>query len=334
MEPYAGTFTTRVVIQDKFLIDDAHYEQLESRSSAPSILSPLRKSPERRKVKGESKVEVSRKDIVSTVGKLKTETKSNNSPSAWFNKDSNESLIIKDGIFLGMAAVRVQPRPEVQNFIDILYNAGIRFVHFSPDNYRKSKTLAAKMGLETGWNCAISLKSKNEKCMLSHDMSTWDAKARLPHGIDAIRRHLDETDNVPLLVSLFTDSTPESAKEMIKIMQENGEIVAAVGSAMCLPNLSQFLAADIGIAVHPVLPPQHAKLAPSKADISFGAALNALPCNVHIRSTTNLRALVVGIHEGRRLMYNTGNVLTFMAFIHILVCCLLLIYQFSNLPFM
>ena len=48
-----------------------------------------------------------------------------NLPSAWLNKDLNESKVIKEGIFLGIAALRKQPiRPEVQKFIDILYYAG------------------------------------------------------------------------------------------------------------------------------------------------------------------------------------------------------------------
>ena len=32
--------------------------------------------------------------------------------------------------------------------------------------------------------------------------------ARLPHGVESIRKHLQTVDNVPLLVSLYTDATP------------------------------------------------------------------------------------------------------------------------------
>jgi len=35
-------------------------------------------------------------------------------------------------------------------------------------------------------------------------------QARLPKGIRNIRPHIDDVDNVPLLVSLFTDCTPDS----------------------------------------------------------------------------------------------------------------------------
>ena len=54
-------------------------------------------------------------------------------------------------------------------------------------------------------------------------------QARLPHGIAAIRDHIESVDNVPLLVSLFTDATPATTKDMLKIYQENDECTLAVG---------------------------------------------------------------------------------------------------------
>jgi len=44
---------------------------------------------------------------------------------------------------------------------------------------------------------------------------TWDKKAKLPHGVQEVKTHLDEVDNVPLLVSLFTDVTCETSKAMV-----------------------------------------------------------------------------------------------------------------------
>ena len=43
--------------------------------------------------------------------------------------------------------------------------------------------------------------------------------------------HLEQMDNVPLLVSLFTDCTPDTTKEMVGIMQDYGEVVVCAGSA-------------------------------------------------------------------------------------------------------
>lgn len=74
-------------------------------------------------------------------------------------------------------------------------------------------------------------------------------KARLPHGIDSIRQHLEEVDNVPLLVSLYTDATPNTCRETISIMQENGESVAAVGSSLFAPNGDVMAQSDLAIAV-------------------------------------------------------------------------------------
>lgn len=73
-----------------------------------------------------------------------------------------------------------------------------------------------------------------------YDMSN---RAQLPRGIENIRQgwsqkhficqfrhllclrpHLETMDNVPLLVSLFTDCTPTATTEMVKIMQDYGEV--------------------------------------------------------------------------------------------------------------
>lgn len=62
-----------------------------------------------------------------------------------------------------------------------------------------------------------------------HDAICGLWQARLPHGIVSIRDHIEKVDNVPLLVSLFTDATPQTTKDMIGIYQEYHESVLAVG---------------------------------------------------------------------------------------------------------
>ncbi|CAJ0565401.1 unnamed protein product, partial [Mesorhabditis spiculigera] len=64
--------------------------------------------------------------------------------------------------------------------------------------------------------------------------------------------HLEEIDNVPLQVGLFTDSTPGATKEMIAIMQEYGEFVLAVGSSLNVANGSIFGQANVSICVEPL----------------------------------------------------------------------------------
>ena len=48
----------------------------------------------------------------------------------------------------------------------------------------------------------------NEPSVLMKYMYVCMYAARLPHGVKAIRKHLQTVDNVPLLVSLYTDATP------------------------------------------------------------------------------------------------------------------------------
>ena len=87
---------------------------------------------------------------------------------------------------------------------------------------RRSQKVAEKIGLETDWNCAISLRAlASDAAADPHRFiskyADWDVKAKLPHGITAIKQHLKEVDNVPLLVSLFTDATPTTITEMVRV---------------------------------------------------------------------------------------------------------------------
>ena len=86
---------------------------------------------------------------------------------------------------------------------------GVRYVYYSPYNYNHSRKLAARMGLETGWNTAVSLADEHDgRCgppiFSVDDKLQWEAFAQLPHGIAQIRERLVTQDNIPLLVHLFT----------------------------------------------------------------------------------------------------------------------------------
>ena len=79
-------------------------------------------------------------------------------------------------------------------------------------------------------------------------------RAKLPRGVVNVRPHLEKVDNVPLLVSLFTDCTPETSTEMMEIMREYGECVCCIGSCANFFNYRQFSTADIALAVEPMYP--------------------------------------------------------------------------------
>uniref|UniRef100_A0A336MG02 CSON001119 protein n=1 Tax=Culicoides sonorensis TaxID=179676 RepID=A0A336MG02_CULSO len=86
---------------------------------------------------------------------------------------------------------------------------------------------------------------------INFDMSN---RAKLPRGIENIRPHLENVDNVPLLVSLFTDCSAEATREMLSIMQQYGEIVVCLGSSASNANCEIFLTADCSIAIEPLYP--------------------------------------------------------------------------------
>ncbi|TDH70908.1 hypothetical protein CCR75_002927 [Bremia lactucae] len=261
-------------------------------------------------------------------------------------KDSMLWRIQDDQIFLGMVATGVQPKQETPDFIEDLNACGIRFVYFSPRNMRRSKLLAEKMGIETDWNCAISLRPLESDGPDPHRMtskySDWDVKARLPHGVEAIKRHLTEVDNVPLLVSLYTDSTPDTISEMISIFQENDEVVMGIGSSIKECNAPLFSKADLAVALQGGIHAFFNKKIPqgkelpvfSDDDIQFSNILNTLSCafrlkcasdearnqqseldnnnNATVDGTASVAHLIELIRLGRRMLTNFYQMNTFI----------------------
>ncbi len=133
---------------------------------------------------------------------------------------STEWSMLQNQIFLGMLGSLVIPRSETQGLLSTLQDAGVRFVYFSPRNMRRQKEIASQMGIDVAWNCAISLRTLDQGEEDPHRMvsayADWDVNAKLPHGIESVRQHLKDVDNVPLLVSLFTDATKETTTEMVR----------------------------------------------------------------------------------------------------------------------
>ena len=181
-------------------------------------------------------------------------------------------------VFLGMVSFQFQPKSDVVLLIEHLENAGIRFVHFTAENEVRGKIFAEKLGLEAGWNCHISLMpaeddaevaSENEREFGSLSTSSTSSlssvynafqsyiRAKLPKGVDKIRPHIKNVDNVPLLVPLFTDCSTEAIREMIEILQENSEVVLCIGNACNRDNLIIFAQADISLSLIPEYAQSH-----------------------------------------------------------------------------
>lgn len=154
--------------------------------------------------------------------------------------------VVKGQTFLGMAVLSTHhPKPNVADFIEDVRLAGIRFVYFSPSPERETKAFGDRLGLETDWNSCILLSDDGEG---DGYRELHDIKARLPRGIDQIRTHLYDVDDIPLHVSLFAECTPRTTVQMLKIFQEFGEIVCCIGSVLDAASTAAFAAVSHGFA--------------------------------------------------------------------------------------
>ena len=276
------------------------------------------------------------------------------SDSLLFSESKEEPVNDVDGcfemqchqIFIGMVTMQYQAQTDIVQLIEKFDKACIRFVHFSKENELRSRVFSEKMGLESGWNCHISLLSPedhsslpspkqshqlDEKPVLSSEkdedpmeltrllpLSNFEStkilsssapcaisnpevganqeisrhssisidsvmepvpvdpsmnsltdsseqsatqmpfllnRAKLPRGIKNIEPHIQNVDNVPLLVSLFTDCSPEATQEMLRIMQKHGEVCVVLGSSANLNSNTQiFLQANCAIGCEPLYP--------------------------------------------------------------------------------
>ncbi|XP_041075800.1 transmembrane protein 94 isoform X2 [Polyodon spathula] len=286
-------------------------------------------------------------------------------------------------IFMGMVSSQYQARLDIVRLIDALITACIRFVYFSMEDELRSKVFAEKMGLETGWNCHISLtpnsdgsdilppspsqagslqehllqESRYEEVtgpllqeeeglseLISFQPTDSDVpsfledcnRAKLPRGIHQVRPHLNNIDNVPLLVPLFTDCTPETMCEMIKIMQENREVTCCLGSSANFRNNCLFLQSDVSIALDPLYPSRcswetfgyaaSANLALDSEELTplqLSSLLNGLSCSISFHQEETI-SMVKLIEQARHTTYGIRK-----CFLFLLQCQLtLVIIQF------
>ncbi|XP_072762979.1 transmembrane protein 94 isoform X2 [Anoplolepis gracilipes] len=308
-------------------------------------------------------------------------------------------------VFIGMVTMQYQAQTDMVQLIEQLDRACIRFVHFSKENELRSRVFSEKMGLESGWNCHISLLSEGAstnlnssramsmsapsaintdfttvkfddettewnntgtsqaKSAMSHreqdtmrsedsvlvqsvdlgsGQEAWRSlscltdsteqsapvnfdlsnRAKLPRGIDKIRPHIELIDNVPLLVSLFTDCNTTVTREMLHIMQDYGEVVCVLGSSANAENMPIFMQADAGVAVEPLYPQVCQKLPvlvsttedQGISPVDLSRTLNSVACSLSVRREDPV-AIFHLIMEARHYMKNLWNCMQFW------LCC-------------
>ncbi|KAH0629482.1 hypothetical protein JD844_011572 [Phrynosoma platyrhinos] len=318
-----------------------------------------------------------------------TPIKQNSRRNSWSSDEGIGEVMEKEDciqalsgqIFMGMVSSQYQARSDVVRLIEGLVNACIRFLILLVP-----QVFAEKMGLETGWNCHISLtpngdvpgsdippSSPSQAGSLRDDLnqvSRDDAeglllmeeeghsdlisfqptdsdipsfledcnRAKLPRGIHQVRPHLQNIDNVPLLVPLFTDCTPETMCEMIKIMQEYGEVTCCLGSSANLRNNCLFLQSDISIALDPLYPSRCSwetfgyatstnmtRISDELTPLQLSGQLNSLSCSLSIYPEETI-GIIRLIEQARHATYGIRK-----CFLFLLQCQLtLVIIQFLS----
>eukprot|EP00397_Hematodinium_sp_SG-2012_P002682 GEMP01002690.1.p1 GENE.GEMP01002690.1~~GEMP01002690.1.p1 ORF type:complete len:1168 (+),score=251.11 GEMP01002690.1:56-3559(+) len=268
------------------------------------------------------------------------------------NSDSVMSRFFRDynnnHILLGLAALKISASVVVPRYLTKVQEAGIRFCLFSPLGDKKTRTTGALLGLETGWNCLIALEPKPEEKVRKNLMG----QVVLPSGIPEIRNHLETVDNVPLLVSLFSRASPHTTREMIKILQENGECVVLLGSALKPENFELFYEADSSVSIlvgaAPLCDHCAGLLEPLETDrpgdtyvpreIQLSADLTSLPCalqashSFHDGEQRTICVLVHAIKEARRSVDSIFLVLVFFSCSIMIIALMLVLKVLLSLP--
>ncbi|KAI9207507.1 uncharacterized protein BJ171DRAFT_276649 [Polychytrium aggregatum] len=219
----------------------------------------------------------------------------------------NES-VFKDRTFLCMAGFSCRPKPDVVSIIEDLGLAGIRFVYFSSAPERESKAYAERLGLEIDWNSCILLSPATEGVGY---LELHDIKARLPRGVENIRPHIRTVDDIPLHVSLFAECTPPSITEMVRIFQENGDVVCCIGSSLNEMNVECFAMADISVSIDPLSLNKMRGGGNSQTALHLGAAFTSAPCALTLNHDVSLYTLTQLIHEARTLAENARQGFSF-----------------------
>ncbi len=181
----------------------------------------------------------------------------------------------------------------------------VRFVYFSPRNMRRTKEPASQsqMGLDVAWNCCISISLRpleegaDDTFRMTSNYADWDVNAKLPHGVEDVKRHLEEVGNVPLLVSLYKDVSKNTTAtaEMVDVFQDynDTDTVLAVGLPHLPGNQEVFFGSDIAIGVD-VLSEEVSFVTTTKEKEGKDSD-TLVPNEVAFVSSTSLRGLRVSI---------------------------------------
>ncbi|GMT00632.1 hypothetical protein PENTCL1PPCAC_22806, partial [Pristionchus entomophagus] len=288
----------------------------------------------------------------------KRESKTNRMQSSISEFDLSHEISINKipQTLLALTASQEQALPSIFEMIESLQASCIRFILFSNDLELPSRIIGEKLGLEAGWNCHISLKNQGNKRRVTtlnsegRRSSCPDGTslhsivsplpppppnmARLPTGVQQIRPHLEEVDNVPLLVSLFTDCTVDTTREMIDILHEYRESELILGSVLSKDNLVTLMKGVFSIGVYPLYV-SACSLKSTRMEREIGIASIAADLVIH-QSQISFLPQILTFSRQRASLFNESLVFYFISSIslslHYLISLILLL-PFPTSPF-
>jgi len=146
---------------------------------------------------------------------------------AYKELSENESLsgnVEQDMILVGLAAMKDPPRPEVKDAVKLAKDAGIKIVIITGDYGPTAQAIAEEVGIVDATGCRI-IRGIDLDAMSDESIAEAAKKGNV----------------------IFARVSPEQKLRIVKILKQNGEVVAVTGDgANDAPSLKE---ADIGIAM-------------------------------------------------------------------------------------
>ena len=127
-----------------------------------------------------------------------------------FDRDVASSFMQKQ-IFLGLVALKHHKKSDAKKQIKALEAAGIRAVLFSKEGVLETKSLAQELGIDSDWNAWISL-SENPSALTQR--INRDGHQVLPCGIQKVKEHVANVDQIPLQLQMFCEVTEKETEQM------------------------------------------------------------------------------------------------------------------------
>jgi len=182
----------------------------------------------------------------------------------------NEETIESELVFLGLAGIMDPPRPEVAHAIRVARQAGIRIMLITGDAAHTAKAIAERIGLRVS-------------NVLSGEQVSAMTDAELNQAL--------------IGDVLFARTSPKHKLHIVKLLQDQGEIVAMTGDGVNdAPALKK---ADIGVAMGI----RGTDVARSAADL--------------ILLDDNFRTIVAAVEEGRRQFDNIRKFVRYILSAHL-----------------